>query len=195
MFWLGQALTLVAGLLGIALIRAVIVRRFPMAREGHFDLALIAFLILGVTLAAREYRTELTETQALVEEVESLRDYSDVARLTFNGTLYTGGDIKWNTELSEIMEGTFVEAEPNRFRRVCTQGALEKNRQAILRFSHFPFSHYWLALCLRDQGNPEWRAHATTALSIFERTTKISGHQASHDDAKAYLEEILKEAK
>jgi hypothetical protein len=105
-------------LLGIALIRAVIVRRFPMARERRFALALIAFLFLGVTLAAREYRTELTETQALIKEVESLRDYSDVARL-------------------------------------------------------------------RDQGNPEWRAHGTTAVPIFERTTKISGHQASHDEAKA----------
>jgi hypothetical protein len=132
------------------------------------------------------------EAQFLRQQVESVRDYSDVARLTFNGSEYVGGDITFSSPLMKIMEGTFTEVSPDRYRRVCTDVALTKYRKAIQVFPRFPFSHFWLALCLRDRGESSWQSLARSAYSIFERTTQIAGHQVSHDEAKSYLAELLK---
>lgn len=132
------------------------------------------------------------EAQFLRQQIESVRDYSDMARLTFNGSEYVGGDITFSSPLTKIMEGTFTVVIPDRYRRVCTDAALTKYRKAIQAFPRFPFSHFWLALCLRDRGESSWQSHARSAYSIFERTTQIAGHQASHDEAKSYLAELLK---
>jgi hypothetical protein len=191
MFWISQALTLVAGLIGIALLRTFLVHRFPQVREQYFDVALILFLLGGIALAIREYRARTQETENLSRQVETVKNYSDVAQLTFNGSAFVGGDVKFNTDLTYLMDGTWEEIAPNRFRRVCTEAAQAKRREAMKRFPRFPFSHYWFALCLRDEGNREWREHAIAALAIFNRTTMMAGHQASHDEAKATLEQLL----
>jgi hypothetical protein len=131
------------------------------------------------------------EARSLREQVESVRDYADVARLTFNGSEFVGGDISFNSPLTRIMEGTFTEVGEGRFRKVCDQAALAKYREAIRQFPRFPFSHYWLALCLRERGDTEWRLHADAARAIFDRTTQIAGHQPSHDEAKSNLAQVL----
>lgn len=191
-FWIAEVLTLVAGLIGIGLVRAFLLRRFPSVHEEYLDVALIIILLGGVGFAIREYRSRTRENKELSRQVETVKDYSDVAQLTFNGSAFVGGDVKFNSALSNLMDGTWQEIAPDRYRRVCTEAAQAKRFEAMKRFPRFPFSHYWFALCLRDEGNPEWRAHATTALEIFNRTTTIAGHQASHDEAKATLEQMLK---
>ena len=130
-------------------------------------------------------------TTSLETEMEAVLDYSDVAMLTINGSEFIGGAVKFNSPLTRILEGTFTEISPNRFRRVCTKEALGKYRQAIRDFPRFPFSHYWLALCLRDSGDSTWRTPAASARSIFEKTTRISGHAIAHDQALADLLQLL----
>lgn len=130
-------------------------------------------------------------TRDLEEDMDALREYSDVALLTFNGSQFVGGDILFNSPLTRILEGTYTQISPNRYRRVCTSESIQKYHQAINEFPRFPFSYYWLALCLRDSGNPEWQTYAESAYSIFEKTTRIAGHQSSHDEALNYLNELL----
>jgi hypothetical protein len=191
MFWLAEILTILAALVGIALIRAGIIHQIPGITERHLDILLILLLLTGVPLTIKEYLAQARDKTALSTEVQTLKNYSDVAQLTFNGSPYIGGDIEFNTELTLLLKGTFNEIEPNRYRRVCTSEAQQKRLEAMKRFPRFPFSHYWFALCLRDQGDQQWQVHAQTALAIFQRTTQIAGHQTSHDEAKAYLEQIL----
>jgi hypothetical protein len=192
-FWLAQTLTLIAGLIGIALIRTLVVRCFPQVRAEYFDVALVLFLVVGIALAIREYHARTRESEEFSRQVETIKNYSDVAQLTFNDSAFVGGDVKFNNDLTYLMDGTWKEMKPNRYERVCTEAAQVKRREAMKRFPRFPFSHYWFALCLRDQHNPEWRDHAFSALDIFNRTTTIAGHQASHDEAKATLEQFLKD--
>jgi len=181
MFWIGQVLVVVAGLVGIALVRAAMQERFSFATDSRLDWLLLFLLLVGVALGVWQYLIESAESRVLAEEVQTVMDYSDVARLTFNGSQYTGGDFKFNSRLTHIMEGTFREVAPNRFRRVCTDEAMRKYETAIRELPRFPFSYYWYSLCLKDRGDDSWMTHAETALAIFERTTQIAGHQKSHD--------------
>lgn len=191
MFWIAQALTLIAGLIGIALVRAAITRRFPRTKEGHLDLVLILLLVAGVALAIHEYRAQTVETQVLSNQIEVVRNYSHVAGLTFNGMAYVGGDVTLPTDISPSVEGTWREVGGNRFRPVCEPDALEKDRRAIQKFPKFPFTYYALAYCLQKQGSPEWRAYAEQAAMILQQTTSISGHQEIHDQTLAYLRKLL----
>jgi len=191
MFWIGQALVVVAGLLRIGFVRSILRRRIPQASERTFDVILVALLAVGVGTAVWEYRDQLRTINSLETDIGIVRDYSDMALLNFNGSQFVGGDIAFNSPLTHLMEGTFTEVSPGRFRRVCTDDARRKYRQAIHGFPRFPFSHYWLALCLHDSGDHDWTTHAQTARSIFERTTRIAGHQQSHDQALAQLDKLL----
>jgi hypothetical protein len=95
------------------------------------------------------------------------------------------------TEISQAVEGTWLSPAENRFRPVCNEAALEKSRNAIQQFPDFPFTYYALAYCLEKQGSPEWRPYAEKAVTIFEQTTTIGGHQKSHDECLAYLRGLL----
>ena len=162
--------------------------RFPQLEPSS------ALQRLSDDLSALSVKTRRLEGEAqfLRQQVESVRDYSDVARLTFNGSEYVGGDITFSSPLTKIMEGTFTEVSPGRYRRVCTDAAVAKYKKAIQEFPRFPFSYFWLALCLRDRGESPWQPHARSAYSIFEPTTQIAGHQVSHDEAKSFLAELFK---
>ena len=127
----------------------------------------------------------------LQEEIERVKKYAYVSTLTFNGMVYTGGDVKMPTEVSVSIEGTWQEVGPDTFRPVCEAAALERSRLAIIQFPDFPFSYYALAYCMERSGDPGWRAYAEKAVAIFEQTTKITGHQKSHEQCLAYLRQHL----
>lgn len=145
--------------------------------------------------ALKHLRNELLlvdrRTAQLETEMTIVREYADVAMLTFNGSQFVGGDISFNSPLTKILEGTFIEVSPNRYRRVCTEESLGRYQQAIRDFPRFPFSYYWLAHCLRDSGDSQWKTYAELAQAIFEQTTQIAGHQKSHDEALADLNRLL----
>jgi hypothetical protein len=129
--------------------------------------------------------------QQLHDEVAATKRYSFIATLTFNGMVYTKGDITMPTEISQAVEGTWYEPKTNRFRPACDAAALQKSRNAIRQFPDFPFTYYQLAYCLEKQGIPDWRSYAEQAVAIFEQTTAIGGHQKSHDEALTYLRQLL----
>jgi hypothetical protein len=133
--------------------------------------------------------------QQLHDEVAATKRYSYIATLTFNGMVYTKGDVTMPTEISQAVEGTWYEPTTNRFRPVCDAAALQKSRDAIRQFPDFPFTYYELAYCLEKQGVPDWRSYAEKAVTIFEPTTAIGGHQKSHDEALAYLRQLLGKSK
>lgn len=133
--------------------------------------------------------------QQLQDEISSIRKYSHVAGLTFNGMAYVGGDVTMPTDISPSVEGTWRDVGGNQFRPVCEPDALEKDRRAIQKFPEFPFTYYALAYCLQKQGRREWREYADQAATILQRTTSISGHQGSHDQSLAYLRQLLSGAK
>src|SRR5439155_7081431 len=52
----------------------------------------------------------------LQDEVLIVKRFSYVATLTFNGMLYTKGDVTMPTAISQLVEGTWREVGPERFR-------------------------------------------------------------------------------
>lgn len=133
--------------------------------------------------------------QQLHDEEAATKRYSYIASLTFNGMVYTNGDVTMPTEISQAVEGTWYEPTPNRFRPACDAAALQKSRNAIQQFPDFPFTYYELAYCMEKQGVPDWRSYAEKAVAIFEKTTTIGGHQKSHDEALSYLRQLLEKSK
>ncbi len=127
----------------------------------------------------------------LQDEIERVKKYAYVSTLTFNGMVYTGGDVKMPTEISAGIEGTWQEVGPETFRPVCEAAALERSRLATIQFPDFPFSYYALAYCMERSGDPGWRAYAESAVAICEQTTQITGHQKSHEQCLAYLRQEL----
>jgi tetratricopeptide (TPR) repeat protein len=141
--------------------------------------------------ARQEASTARKLADDLQDEIEAVKRYGYVATLTFNGMTYTEGDVIMPTEISPVVAGTWLELAENRFRPVCEATALEKCRAAIEQFPDFPFSYYALAYCLAKEGNPAWHTYAQKAVAIFEKTTAISGHQKSHEQALDYLRQLL----
>lgn len=134
------------------------------------------------------------ERVKLEAKLAAIKRYSYVATLTFNGMVYTGGDVTMPTEISQAVDGTWFEPTPNHFRPVCEKSALDKDREALTRLPDFPFTYYALAYCLEKQNDPTWRSYAQQAVAIFKETTTIGGHQKSHDDTLGYLQQLLASA-
>jgi hypothetical protein len=133
--------------------------------------------------------------QQLKDDVAATKRYTYVAGLTFNGMVYTKGDVTMPTEISQAVQGTWYEPSPDRFRPVCDTATLQSNRIAIRQFPDFPFTYYAIAYCMEKQGVQEWRTYAEKAVALFEQTTTIGGHQRSHDDSLAYLRQLLSKSK
>jgi hypothetical protein len=84
------------------------------------------------------------------------------------------------------MEGTYTE-ENGRAYFKCDDQSLERYNQAIKEDPCFPFSYLAMAHCLEIRGDTKWREYASKAKSILEITTKIGGHNKSHDEALKML--------
>ena len=75
MFWTGLAITVIAAVLGIGILRTKAIQRFPRIKDIHLDVVLIVLLILGTALsilqkvaddrAASQMADELARTEAL----------------------------------------------------------------------------------------------------------------------------------
>jgi hypothetical protein len=59
--------------------------------------------------ARAEAAAAQTVARQLTDEVEAIRRYSYVATLTFNGNLNTKGDVIARSEISPLVEGTWLE--------------------------------------------------------------------------------------
>ena len=67
MFWVGLVMALVAGLLGIGLSREFARSKYPRLHDLHLDRAALVLLVIGLAIAAYEYR----EGQIAFNELET----------------------------------------------------------------------------------------------------------------------------
>lgn len=137
-----------------------------------------ALVYIGVTifLVTQSAKTEST--------LIALRDYSSVARLDALGNppgAGIGSDLKVDTELTKLLEGTYTVARSRIFMKRDPE-AEQRYRTVIERFPKFPFGYYFLAICLRERGDKKWRMHAEHAVEILHKTTQIDGHNSNHDE-------------
>jgi len=141
----------------------------------------------GVTAGQYIYEgAEKEEVRKVKAQLEAIRDYSEVARLTFKGLpveFSGGGDIVFSTALSNSMKPAFEEIDANHSHFGCSDTALAALQNTKDRFPKFPFSYYGLAYCLMKAGDTRWRGYALTLSEILEQTTTIAGHAPDHDQA------------
>ena len=131
----------------------------------------------------------------LESDLVAVREYSSVARRDALGNPPGGGigsDIKFNDELTKLLEDMYA-IKDDQIRMLRGQEAEHRYRNVIQKFPKFPFGHYFLAICLRERGDDEWRDHARKAVDVLKITTRIDGHNSNHDEVlekiNAWLEE------
>jgi hypothetical protein len=191
MFWAGEILALLAGLIGIAFVRRTMANWIPRVADLHLDVAAFLLLMLGLAIGAIVHVQEVAESDKLSHDLEAVRDFSEAASLTPQGTHgLAGAGLKEVTPLSQLLDGAWIQQE-GRLYPSCDSVSLEKFRTAIDSYPRFPFSYYALAICLHSRSVSAWKQYAERAIDIFEKTTKVAGHQPSHEQALAQLREYL----
>ena len=73
----------------------------------------------------------------------------------------------------------------------CVSTSIAACRTVIGKLPTFPFGYDFLALCLKENGNSEWRLAAKTARSILRKTTQLPIHHADHNLALDGVEKLL----
>lgn len=132
------------------------------------------------------------QLNTVATSVEIMRDYSDMARLNAFGKPYEDGDIIFNTPTSSMLEGTY-RRNGDKYVIRHDQDAELVFRSVIARFPRFPFAYYFLALCLKDKDEPNWKLPAQQAVELLQKTTQIAGHDAAHDEVLAKLGLLLRD--
>ena len=178
MFWVGLIIALIGGFLEIPPIQNFLKGIHPTITDSKIHITFAILLIIGLAIQAITYISGQTEIETLKEIV----DYQDIASYNANGN--KSGAINgirmvptpvddWNKE--------FVVRQDGRIVCKCSSLAINKSREIIDKFPTYPFSYYFLALCLRENAQQSWKDYAIKAKLILERTTKIPSHHSDHD--------------
>lgn len=133
------------------------------------------------------------KNRALELDLVAVRDYSAVAQLDALGNppnMGPGSPITIKNDLTALIDGTYSLAN-GKIHMGRDEESERRYRQIIAKFPNFPFGYYFLALCLKDRGDPEWRTHARHAVDILRMTTQIDGHSPNHDEVLGKLTEWL----
>ena len=131
------------------------------------------------------------EIEKVRGQVETIRDYAEVAKLNYVGTTGTVGmGLVETTAISRALAAG-VEVVGNTSKYRCDDQSLQTFRDVAVRFPRFPFSHYALAFCLQQRGDDAWKEHAREAVEILRHTTAIDGHHPNHDHALREIELAL----
>jgi hypothetical protein len=73
----------------------------------------------------------------------------------------------------------------------CSPESIPICRSVIKKFPQYPFSYYFLSLCLKDKGDSSWRGYAKKAETIFIKTTKMQNHHNDHDLILIEIKKLL----
>jgi hypothetical protein len=161
----------------------------PEKRKKLWRITIISLLVLSAIIQARITIIARQKNQ----ELEGIRDYTDISKLDQSGKPFVvGGGIKYSTGISRIMEGTYKEHDGIVYFE-CDDESLKRYKRAIQEYPRFPFSYVAIAHCLMRDGDNNWREYASKAISIFEITTRIGGHDKSHELAMEQLLRLLNE--
>ena len=148
----------------------------------------IGYISVTIFLVFSSIRTEA--------DLVALRDYSSVAnRDALGNPNYAGigSDIKYNDELTSLLADMYsIEGSQIVMKRGLE--AEQRYREIIDKFPKFPFGYYFLAFCLRERGDDEWRFHARQAVKILRMTTQVDGHSRNHDEVLNKISSWLEES-
>lgn len=190
MYWLGLALALTSGLFSINLFRNFIQEFIPKINDNHFDRALIIFLISGLCVTTVKYLLDQHEIKDLTNKID-LMEYQEVAAYNAKGNksakvigvpvVPTPID-DWNNDFISRNEGKII------FK--CNSSAINKCKLVIEKLPSYPFAYYFLAMCLKENGDQSWIQYAKKPKSIFEKTTKIPNHHSNYDLILAEIDKL-----
>lgn len=151
----------------------------------------------AIRVITAEVRSLRERTSQLADELHGLRRYSKMAKYSALGlTGIAGEGLKEDSPIARALQDAYIkvgsENGPNYYPRCDAQG-LARFEAVTRKFPDFPFSHWALAKCLKQMGNPQWRNYAERAMAIFKHTTRISDRSPHHDQARKQIEQLLAE--
>ncbi len=189
----------VGGCISITLIRKTLKKFLPTINENLFDWASIVLLILGLSVTTVNFLFDQKQIEALQYkvslmggDVDRILDYSEVATWNFYGSKSIGGGISVSSPIGNWHQG-FVRNHEMNLSWQCNNEAISHYKLIIEKHPNYPFPYYLLAICLQKKGDDSWKILANKGISILENTTKISGHDPSHDDVLKRLRDLVSE--
>lgn len=125
--------------------------------------------------------------------INAILNYSDVSKLDMNGkTNNYSAPLFETTPISELLNNAITIGKDNRVTFNCDPDAYKLYNQIIDKYPTFPFTYYFLACCLYQNGDLRWKGYALKAIEIFEKTTKLNDHNLHHDFYLKELKEMIK---
>lgn len=169
-----------------------------MAEIQRLETSLSPFKVLALQRYTGTDTEVLSKLALRIQEIESmvytLQTYSDIAKMDITGNPGIVGvnPVSVTTPISRKLSGVFKEENDQKI-FTCNEDDLQKYREVIEEFPRFPFSYYMLAVCYNRADNEDWKLLAKEAVSIFEKTTLITGHNEFHDKAMQNLLQALQD--
>jgi hypothetical protein len=178
MFWAGIIVTIIGGLLPIPLFRNFIQNLLPMITDNQIDEARIILVIIGVSISSIGYILSRYE----VDGLKDLAAYQEFANYNANGNKsWAINGVRMVPTPIDDWNKEFIVRRYGKIYCKFSSLSLIQCRLVIDKLPLFPFSYYFLALCLKENGYKSWIEYANKAKSILEKTTKLPGHHADHD--------------
>ncbi|MCK5579668.1 MAG: hypothetical protein KAJ18_00180 [Candidatus Omnitrophica bacterium] len=137
--------------------------------------------------ALRKLADHLTHLENSISDV---KNYSHVARLHMNGSIYdVGSQLISTSSLSRVLIGTIERLDGAQDYR-CDEESIAKYHEAVEVNSRFPFSYYALAKCYSLKNDKRFYEYLEKAIEILEITTTIDGHTSYHDGVLESLRKV-----
>lgn len=130
--------------------------------------------------------------EELEKQVATIKQYTEVAKWTFNGDRATGYGMATGSPISGWWKD-HIRSEKGEYVWKCNNDALEHYKSIIKQYSIYPFPYLLIAQCLKKQGDSSWKGYAEEGFRHAKGTVQISGHYVDHNWAYFKLKELLEE--
>jgi hypothetical protein len=189
MIWLGALVIFLIPLFGNNSFKNFVQSWFPGFKGCHFNL-IIAVLI---ACALVNYFYTQYKNKRLTSKIDLL-EYRDISAYsaTGNKSAKVNGVPMVPTPIIDWSKD-FVERQDDKIQAACSSSAIKKCESVIQKLPSYPFGYYFLALCQKQNQNPEWKQNALKAKLILDKTTRIPGHHPDHDRVFAEVTRMLQD--
>jgi hypothetical protein len=200
------AIYLISGLLAINLIRNKLKKSFPALSDDNLDKMRLYILLVGLLIttiqlyrSATKYEELSTQNEATKSKLSSITEYGEVAHLAFDGMYDMGGGVRGrgSSPATSVVHGWWgnyeIPAQDGCVSWRCDEEAVSYYKQVIEKQPRYPFPYWLVADCLIKQNHDSWKAFAESGIAILEQTTKVAGHEHTHDLALKELRELVSE--
>jgi hypothetical protein len=139
----------------------------------------------SVKALQKENLQKNNEIKRLDRNVQDIKSYSEVAKLSIVGTpmkyVATGGlSVKYSSDLTNLLENVF-RSNDSTTEVIISDSALIYADEVIDKYPNFPFSYWAKSVILRQRNDPAWIQFAAKAVIILQITTTLDGHNTEHD--------------